>query len=53
MIDKEKIAWFIIGSTLRPCVNCGQKTLNVSILFECPMCSEKCENEKYKEYEEA
>ena len=42
----------IEGTQLRPCWNCGKETLNVSISFESPMCSEECDNIKYKWYEE-
>ena len=44
--------WCIIGSSLRPCWNCKKDTHNVSLAFETPMCSEECDNEKYKWYEE-
>lgn len=44
--------WCIIGEALRPCWNCEKKTYNVSLAFETPMCSEECDNEKYKWYEE-
>ena len=48
----EDIRWCIEGSIKRPCWNCGKDTYNVSLAFETPMCSEECDNVKYREYEE-
>ena len=49
-MNKEN--WCIVGDSLRPCWNCKKETYNVSLAFETPMCSEECDNEKYKWYEE-
>ena len=51
-MDKEKVNWSIEGTTKRPCWNCGRDTHTVSLSFESPMCSEECDNIKYREYEE-
>jgi hypothetical protein len=48
-LHKENINWCIVGSTKKPCWNCGKETYNVSS-FESPMCSEECENVKYRGY---
>jgi hypothetical protein len=53
LMGKEIINWCIVGKSQRPCANCGKETYNVSLSFECPMCSEECDNVKYREYEEA
>lgn len=52
-MDSEKITWCIVGSNKRPCANCRKETYNVSLSFECPMCSEACDNLQYLEYEDA
>ena len=49
-MNKEN--WCIVGDSLRPCWNCKKETYNVSLAFETPMCSEKCDDEKYEWYEE-
>lgn len=48
----DKISWCIVGQNKRPCFNCNKETYNVSLTFECPMCSEECDNVKYREYED-
>ncbi|MEK4824542.1 hypothetical protein NSS71_08285 [Niallia sp. FSL W8-0951] len=42
----------IDGSELRKCWNCEKFTYKISLSFETAICSEECDNQKWKEYEE-
>lgn len=43
----------IVATTERPCIHCQQPAKFVDISFEAPMCSIKCANLMWLEYEES
>jgi len=47
------MSMIIQGTSEASCWNCEKPTKNISLTFECHMCSEECDNEKFKEYMEA
>lgn len=42
----------IKGTSDKPCFNCGTPTPYIEISFEAHMCSEECNDQKWREYEE-